>query len=128
MKTLNLILRILFAIILLVFSMNKISHFLPMELEPGPAADFWSALEASGYIIPIIIFVEVFTAIALLANRFVPLSMILFAPVSLNILLYGIFLNQESLPIGGFTFLLNLYFLVVNRKSYQEFLRAERSR
>jgi len=118
MKTLSNILRFLLALILLIFGLNKILHFLPMEMEPGPGAEFFGALVASGYVIPVIVAVELIAALSLLFNRFIAFTMVLFAPISLNILLYGIFLDPMSLPIGGFTFLLNLYFLITNRKLY----------
>ncbi|MBU2650876.1 MAG: DoxX protein [Bacteroidetes bacterium] len=125
MKTLSNVLRFLLAIILLVFGLNKVFHFLPMEMGSGPGADFFGALIAAGYMIPVIVAVELIAAFSLMLNRFVSFTMVLLAPISLNILLYGIFLDSMSLPIGGFTFLLNLYFLVINRKVYWEMFKKE---
>jgi hypothetical protein len=71
-----------------VFGLNGFLQFLPMPPMSGPAGAFLGALVGTGYMFPMIKATEVLGGALLLANRFVPLSLILLAPVTVNIVLF----------------------------------------
>lgn len=95
------IVRILLGIILLVFGLNKFYPlpFLPAPKLPENAAEFMSSLAATGYVLPIVGILEVFIGILLLSKKWTAFSLIILAPISLNILLFHLFLDLPG--IGG---------------------------
>lgn len=85
------IIRILLGLSWVFFGGGK---FLPAQtvVLPQPALDFLTAMGATGYMIPLIGLVELLVGLSLLANRWVPLAMIILAPVMLNVILFNLFL------------------------------------
>jgi hypothetical protein len=66
-----------------------------------PAEEFTKALAATGYMIPLLKIAELGAAILLLRKRFVPLGLVLAAPVVVNIAAFHLFLEHGGLPIAG---------------------------
>jgi putative oxidoreductase len=87
MKYVLLVSRILLGFMFFVFGLNNILHFLPMPAPSGDALSFMTILGTHGWMN----FVGVIMAIGgllLLLNRFVPLALVLLAPLIVNIDLY----------------------------------------
>ncbi|MEN9578566.1 MAG: hypothetical protein RJA70_1575 [Pseudomonadota bacterium] len=80
--------RILLGLIFTVFGLNGFLGFLPMPELPPEGGAFMGALAATGYMLPLIKGTEVVAGVLLLINRFVPLSLVLLAPITVNILLF----------------------------------------
>lgn len=95
------IVRILLGIILLIFGLNKFYPlpFLPTPQLPENASEFMSSLAATGYVLPVVGILEVLIAILLLSKKWIAFALILLAPISLNILLFHLFLDIPG--IGG---------------------------
>jgi len=95
------IIRILLGIVLLVFGLNKFYPlpFLPAPKLPEHAYEFMNSLVATGYVLPIVGVLEVLIAILLLSKKWLAFALILLAPISLNILLFHLFLDLPG--IGG---------------------------
>jgi uncharacterized membrane protein YphA (DoxX/SURF4 family) len=121
---LTLILRILLGVLLLVFGINKFAPFLPAPEPTGDAAVYLGGLMASGFTFPVIGILEIVVGIALLTNKYVPLALVLFAPISVNILLFHVSMDMGNIPIGGAVFALNLALLFLHKKSYNSLLSA----
>jgi putative oxidoreductase len=101
MKIVSMIARLLLGVIFLVFGLNLFLHFLPMGPMPaGPAGQFFGALAVSHYIYAIAVF-QVVPAILLLVNRYVPLGLVLLAPVIVNICLIHILMAPSGLPMAA---------------------------
>lgn len=99
MKIAVFIARVLLGLLFLVFGLNGFLHFIPMPLPPGMAGQYLGILFVSHYL-TVIFLVEVVGAVLLLANRFVPLALILLAPVLVNILLFHLFMAQSGIPLA----------------------------
>lgn len=127
MKHLPTIARYLLGIILFVFGLNKFLQFLPAPEMAGAPAEFFGALMATGYMMPLIAIVEIVSGALLLSNRFVPLALVLVAPVTVNILLFHLVLDIASIPVGGLAFLMNLYLLFAYKKYYDPMLVSSSS-
>lgn len=124
MKTLNLVLRILLALILLMPVAGLLGIF------PEPTAEMYtpegwaymSALMNTGYMMPLLTLVFFICAILLLVGK-TALAAILLAPVTVNIITFHWFLDEfpigASSILGYVVLLLNLYFLWVNREKYR---------
>ncbi len=88
MKIASLVARLLLGLLFLVFGLNGFLHFFPDGPPmPGLAGQFAGVLKAAHYMIPISA-LEVVSALLFLANRFVPLGLVLLGPILVNILLF----------------------------------------
>jgi uncharacterized membrane protein YphA (DoxX/SURF4 family) len=115
MKIATLIARILLGLLFLVFGLNGFLHFIPMPPPTGLAAQYMGALYVSHYLV-VIFLVQVIGGALLLANRFVPLALILLGPVLVNILLFHSFMAPAGLPLALVTTVLwGLVFYGVRR-------------
>src|SRR5213080_2707921 len=85
MKILTHISRFLLGLIFLVFGLNGFLHFIPLPPPSGVAGQFMGALFVSHYL-TLIFGLQVIAAVLLLANRYVPLTLAVLAPVIVNIL------------------------------------------
>ena len=98
MKIVTLIARILLGLIFVVFGLNGFLNFLSMEPMPtGLAGQFVGALVLSRYFW-VVAALQIAGGGLLLANRFVPLALVLLGPVIVNIICYHVFLNHVGPP------------------------------
>ena len=72
--------RYLLGLIFLVFGLNGFFHFIPMPPPTGLAADYFRVLSTSGYMVPVFL-LQLVGGVLLLLGRFVPLALVLLAPV-----------------------------------------------
>ena len=96
MKSLTLVSRILLGLTFTLFGLNGFLHFIKIPPPEGVAAQFMGALVVSHYLIPVFA-LQVTAGLLLLANRFVPLALVLLAPIIVNIALY----HALMAPHGG---------------------------
>jgi len=102
MKIATLIARNLLGLLFLVFGLNGFLHFIPMPPPPGLAGQYFTVLFVSHYmVLPFLL--QVIGGALLLANRFVPLALILLGPVLVNILLFHSLMAPAGLPLALFT-------------------------
>src|SRR3989344_3737834 len=89
-------LRIIFGLMLIIFGLNYFLQFMPAPEFNEAASQFLGALFATGYILPIMVLFMFLVGISLLINKFVPLAMVLFAPFTVNIVLFHVFLEIKG--------------------------------
>lgn len=92
--------RILLGLVFLVFGLNGFLQFIPQPPMTGAAAQFMGGLAASGYFFPFMMAIQTLAGVALLAGRFVPLTLTVLAPIVVNIVLFHIFLAPMGLPLA----------------------------
>lgn len=100
MKIALLIVRILTG---LLFIFSSLVWFLGLVQPPemtGAVKEFNEGLAATGYFFPLLKAVELLCGIALVAGRFVPLAMIVLAPVVVHIFLFHVALDRTGLPVA----------------------------
>jgi hypothetical protein len=87
---------------LVVFGSNMIHPFLPLDQPDAntAAGQFMNSLNATGYIFPIVGGLEVLIGIMLLFKKWMAFALILLAPISINILLFHLFLDIPGLSIA----------------------------
>ena len=99
MKTATLIARILLGVIFVVFGLNGFLQFLPMPPMPQPAGAFFGALNATGYMVPLIFGWQIVGG-ALLLVGVVPLALLILAPVVVNIVAFHLYLAPDGLGLA----------------------------
>jgi len=115
MKIVTLIARILLGLLFLVFGLNGFLHFIPMAPPAGVAGQYMGALFLSHYLVAVFLLQTIGGAL-LLANRFVPLALVLLGPVLVNILLFHALMAPEGMPVALFaTVLWAILFYAVRR-------------
>lgn len=99
MKTAAQIARILLGLMFLIFGLNGFLHFLPMPAPTGQAGQYMGALFNS-HILILVFLLQLVSGVLLLANRFVPIALVLLGPVIVNILLYHVLLAPAGIVPG----------------------------
>jgi len=99
MKIVSAIAHYLLGLMFLFFGANLFLNFLHAPMPTGTTGQFFGALFVSHFIY-VIAFFQVAPALLLLANRFVPLGLILLAPMIVGILFVHILMEPSGLPIA----------------------------
>ena len=118
--------RVLMGLFFFVFGLNGFLHFLPQPPLEGPAGAFAGALAATGYMFPLIKGTEVVAGALLLSNRFVPLALVLLAPVVVNIAAFHTFLTPPN-GMAYFLLVANAYLGWAYRDAFRGMLGAKNS-
>ena len=84
-----------------------------------PAAAFMTGLFKSGYLFHLIKATEIVVGALLLANRFVPLALIVIAPIIINIFAVHLLLVPSGLPVAIALVALEAYLAWAYRASYR---------
>ncbi len=119
------LLRLLYGAALLFFALNRFAGLLPLPVYEGAAAEFYNGLLASAYLMPLVASLQLFSGLALLTNRLVPLALVILAPVTVNILLFHLLLDPAHiLPALGIA-AGHLLLLLAYRRYYRGILSAQ---
>ena len=110
--------RILLGLVFVVFSVNYVLKFIPIEANEAAGA-FFGALGATGYMWPAIKIVEFVSGVLLLAGAYVPLALVLLAPIIVNIVLLHVFLDTAGLPVAILVLVLELFLAWSYRDAFQ---------
>lgn len=119
--------RILLGLMFLVFGLNGFFNFLAMPEMPQPAGEFMGALAATGYFLPFLKIVETVSGLLLLIGFFVPLALLMLAPVVLNIILFHLFLAPGGILFGLIALILGILVAWCYRGSFSGVLQAKPS-
>jgi uncharacterized membrane protein YphA (DoxX/SURF4 family) len=116
--------RVILGLVFVVFGLNGFFHFIPNPEMNEPITAFMMALGGTGYFMIVVKLVEVTSGLMILTGRFLPLGLILLAPVSVNIFCAHLFLDQAGLPMAIVIILLQLLLAWTYRDSYSGILQA----
>lgn len=97
----------------------------PSSPMPAGAAAFAGALAKTGYMMPLVSGIQLLVGVLLLANRFVPLALVLLAPLLVNIVAFHVFLAPAGMIPGLVLTALELYLAWVYRAAYRPLLTAQ---
>lgn len=118
--------RVLLGLVFFVFGLNGFLNFIPPPTDPMPegAVKLGTALMESGYLMQLVKGTEVLVGLCLLTNRFVPLALVVLAPVLVNILAFHAFLLPGSSGLPLVLAALTLYLAWTHRRAYAPLLTA----
>jgi len=116
--------RIVLGLAFFVFGLNGFLNFLPPPSGPVPegAMAFGGALMKTGYMFPLIKGTEVLVGFLLLSNLFVPLALVLIAPVVVNIVAFHAFLAPSEIGIALVVLALEIALAWSYRGAYRSIL------
>ena len=118
MDKLTLIARIVLGLIFVVFALNSYLNFMPMPAMPDAAMAYIGAMMETGYAWPLLKVTEIAAGLLLILGRFVPLALVLLAPIVVNILLFHVFLAPGGLIMA---IVLVILMLIVARGYWPHF-------
>jgi uncharacterized membrane protein YphA (DoxX/SURF4 family) len=118
---LTVIARILFGLVFLVAGLNGFLNFIPQPKTPLPpgAFAFATAMKDSHYFIQLLAGTQLLVGVLLLINLFVPLALVIIAPVIVNIVAFHVFLAPQGLGVALVVVVLELFLVWSCRKSYR---------
>lgn len=117
--------RLLLGLIYFVFGLNFFLKFIPLPPNPDAANALLGAFFASGYMFPLIKVTEIVGGFALLTGRFVPLALIVLAPITLNILALHFFLAPAGMPMTVVMVALHVFLGYANISKYAPILKSK---
>jgi uncharacterized membrane protein YphA (DoxX/SURF4 family) len=121
------IIRLLYGLGFVVFGLNGFLNFIPPPppgTMPAAAEAFGGALFATGYMMPLVKGTEVLGGLLLVSNRFVPLALVILAPVVVNIVAFHAFLAPSGVGVALLFLAFELYLAWVHRAAYRPLLTA----
>lgn len=123
MKTISLILRLLFGAFLLFFGVNK---FYPFMDPPPPPSDeamsYFTALTITKTL-NLVAIVEVLSGLSLLINKYAALMMIILMSVSVNAVLYHATIDPDTILMAAVMLALNIIMLFMYQDRYRDILK-----
>ncbi|RLD30618.1 MAG: DoxX family protein [Bacteroidetes bacterium] len=118
----SMVIRILLALMLLVFGTNKFFDFLPAPEGMSDDAGAYFAALTSVKLVTLIAVVEIVTGLALLFNKWGALMALILMSVSVNAVLYHYMLDISNIPAAAALLVLNLLVLYGYKDKYKELL------
>ena len=116
-------LRILFGVFCLVFGLNKFLGFMPFPEIPGDGGILMGIYATSGFM-KIIGVIEILAGLALLLNKFVPLSLTFLVAIMFNALLFHALHDMANIGGAVLGLVLGLLLVYANRGRFSELLSA----
>ena len=98
--------------------LNKFLYYMPMPEMTQQATALMAAFDSSNYMLPMIAVVEIIAALMLFTKKYTALGAMLLMIVSLNILLFHIFLDTSGLIMSSVIVLFNLIVVISEKKKY----------
>jgi uncharacterized membrane protein YphA (DoxX/SURF4 family) len=110
---------LLLGLIFVTFGLNGFLGFMPNPPLPEAAGAFMGALAKTGYMFPLIKGTEVVAGALLLGGVFVPLALLLLAPLVVNIVAFHVALAPGGMAVAGLVLALMVYLAWAYRESFR---------
>lgn len=119
------IIRVLLGVMFLVFGLNGFLNFMPAPKElPPDVITVSTGLMKGGYM-AVVSATELVVALLLLTNRFVPLALVLLAPIVVGIITFHIAIAPATIVPGIVVLVMELYLAWVYRGAFRPMLQAK---
>ena len=118
------VVRVLLGLMFLVFGLNGFLNFMPAPKDmPQEIMTVVGSLMQAGYI-TVVSGAEVVIAVLLLLNRFVPLALVLLAPIIVGILTFHIAMAPATIGPGIVVAVMELYLAWAYRSAFKPMFAA----
>jgi uncharacterized membrane protein YphA (DoxX/SURF4 family) len=118
---------VILGLIYFVFGLNGLHPFLPMpkpEMSPE-ATVFMTGMMGAGYFMPVLKVTETVCGLLMLTGFYVPLVLVILAPITIQILLVHTFLIPSGAPLAIIMVALHVFLGWSYRAAYAPLLRAK---
>lgn len=116
--------RYLLGLIFTVFGLNGFLHFISQPPPTSPLAVQYMTVMMTSHYFVLVFLIQLVAGLLLLANRFVPLALILLAPIIVNILLFHGLMDPGGIGAGLFVTVLWLIVFAGVRRTFNGLLQA----
>ena len=118
MKIAMYIVRTLMGLLFIFSSVTYLTGLIQPPPMEGPIKEFNDGLAASGYFMPLLKITELICGILLLSGRFVPLALVILAPIVVNIFFVHLTIAREGLPIAVIVVAMELFLAYYYRDAF----------
>jgi uncharacterized membrane protein YphA (DoxX/SURF4 family) len=119
------IVRVLLGLMFLVFGLNGFLNFIPAPKDlPPDIITVSTGLMKGGYM-AVVSATEIVVAVLLFTNRFVPLALVLLAPIVVGIITFHIAIAPATIVPGIVVLVMELYLAWAYRGAFRPMLRAK---
>jgi putative oxidoreductase len=118
MKIAMYIVRTLMGLLFIFSSVTYLTGLIQPPPMEGPIKEFNEGLAASGYFMPLLKITELICGILLLSGRFVPLALVILAPIVVNIFFVHLTIAREGLPIAVIVVAMELFLAYYYRDAF----------
>ena len=119
------VIRYLFGLSMTLFGLVNLFQFMPIHKFPDKAGVLMEAFANSGYLLPSVGFTQLILGIALLSNRFIPLALLCFAPVVVNVVLFHVFMDIASIVMAIPVVAITCYLFAYNKSSFLHLFKSK---
>lgn len=125
MKIAVIIVRLLMGLMFLFASVVVLFKLMPQPDLTGNVKVFMEGMATSGYLMTLLKLTELLCSIAFISGFFVPLATVVIFPVTLNILMFHLFLEPNGLLIAILLMIGNLFLAYYYRERYKPMLKSK---
>lgn len=124
MKIAVIIVRVLMGLMFAFASIVVLFELVPQPEQTGNVKIFMDGMAASVYMMTTIKVIELICAVAFLTGKFVPLATVVIFPITVNILLFHVFVEPEELLVAILLMIGNLFLAWHYRNKYKPLFKA----
>lgn len=117
--------RYLLGLIFFVFGLNGFLNFIPMSKPDPRVIPFMTGLISTGYFFPLLKATETLCGILLLSNRFVPLALVVLAPIIIQISAFHFIMAPSGAGLAILLLILEIYLARSYRAYYSPVLTSK---
>ena len=110
--------RVLLGLIFFIVGVIGLLNLAQIPTRTAQAYNFLLAMEAAGYLAKVVHGMEFICGFALMLGFFVPLALVLLAPILANIVFFTLFLDPVGLPISVAVLVLDLFLAWCYRQAF----------
>ncbi len=124
-KKVALVGRILLGLVFFIFGLNFFFNFIPMPPPSAASQKLMEGMMAVGYIFPVVKVLEVLCGFLLLTGFFVPLALLILAPIVVNIAIIHFFFDLSGAPMAALLIVLMGLNAWAHRSVFSHVLKAK---
>ena len=122
MKIAVVVVRTLMGLLFLFASVVVLFKLVPQPEQTGNVKLFMDGVNATGYLMTLIKVTELVCGLAFVTGLFVPLAVVVIAPITINIFFFHLFVDTNGLPVAIFLVLANAFLGYANWNKYKPML------
>lgn len=124
-KKVGVVARLILGLIFFVFGLNFFLNFIPMPPPSEASQKLMGALFGIGYLFPLVKTLEVVCGLLLISGFFVPLALLILAPIVVNIACIHFLIDTSGAPMAALLLVLGLVTAWSYRSTFAPLLKAK---